>query len=199
MNNAYKGTLEVESELFSLVNSILKMNSKYKKGVINHNFYQKALKNTMNNLLQINFFLKENNLILSDILKNMKMTDKYYKAIDIINEASKIKFSTDNNYPSSILELPAVISEITSSFITLMDALKLEFKNRELISELFDELIIHLQKFPGLDLLVSKVKNIFNKIEKNLNILGNTKLREKIGNDLYLIFQEFQKKLDLKR
>ncbi|MHA1292497.1 MAG: hypothetical protein ACTSQJ_07505 [Promethearchaeota archaeon] len=117
----------------------MKIKKKYDKGNINHNFYKKAIKNAMKNLIKINFFLKENNIFLPDLLKKMNITEKYRTAIDIFNKISSFnslkqlpknenhgKDNLNGKLKSSIFELPGITSEITASFITLMDALKLE-------------------------------------------------------------------------
>lgn len=200
MDNPSRNNLEIESELFSLVNSILKLNSHHEKGTINHNFFRKTIKNAMDNILKINFLLKEKNILLSDILKKMKISDDYHHAIDIINKASKLEFPTDSELPSSILDLPRITSDITSTFITLMDALKLEgFDDIEIIRQLFNDLIEFLKQFPGVEPLISRVKHInYNILNNSYNLIENNKFRGKIVDDLYEVFQEFQAKLDLK-
>ena len=200
MDLPYKKNIEIESELFSLVNSILKLNSQHEKGSINHNFFRKTIKNAMDNILKINFFLKEKNIMLSAILKTMNISEDYYKAIDIINKASKLEFPTESKIQPSIFDLPKITSDITSTFITLMDALKLEaFDDIDIIRQLFNDLITYLKQFPGIESLLSRAKHInYNILNNSLNLIENTKFRGKIVDDLYQVFQEFQAKLDLK-
>ena len=135
---------ELESELFAIVNTIINLDQKYQTGNLKENFYQRSLKSAMNDLLKINLSLNKNNIELSKLLANMNITDNYYKAIDIINKMSLLNFSTNRfskTTSSSILEIPRISSEITSSFITVMDALKLEtFDNNEIIFDLFKNL-----------------------------------------------------------
>lgn len=205
--------LEIESELYALINSINKLYLQHQKGTISNIFFQKALKTAMNNLLKINFFIKENNLNLSDLLKKMDFTEKYYQAIDIINQGSSLNISDENNEKTgfnqsqvenkmspSFLELPKITSEITSSFITLMDALKLEgLKGTDLIFRLFKDLKQSLKKFPGSEDFLSKIQRINHNIMNNsYKIIENRKFREKIVDDLYIIFKEFQEKLNIK-
>ena len=55
-NNIYPDNdSKIESELFALVKSITNLNNKYQKGIVNDNFFRKALKSAMNNLLKLNF------------------------------------------------------------------------------------------------------------------------------------------------
>jgi len=200
MDSPNRKNIEIESELFSLVNSILKLNSQHEKGTINHNFFRKTIKNAMDNILKINFFLKEKNILLSDILKKMNISDDYYKAIDIINKASKLEFPTESEIQPSVLDLPKITSDITSTFITLMDALKLEgFDDIEIIRQLFNDLITYLKQFPGIESLLSRIKHVnYNILNNSLNLIENNKFRGKIVDDLYQVYQEFQEKLDLK-
>jgi len=190
----------------------LKIKKKYDKGNINHNFYKKAIKNAMKNLIKINFFLKENNIFLPDLLKKMNITEKYRTAIDIFNKISSFnslkqlpknenhgKDNLNGKLKSSIFELPGITSEITASFITLMDALKLEgFKKNNLIFKLFKDLKIDLEKFPGLNDIISQVKIIEEIAGKNSDeLISNQKFREKIVDSLYQVFKDFQYKLNI--
>jgi len=193
---------KIESELFALVKSITKLNNKYQKGTINDNFFRKALKNAMNNLLRFNLDLKESKLHLSDLLKSMDISQEYNNAIDIINRVSSLNLSEGNLSVKnrSFLELPGITSEITASFITLMDALTLEgFTKQELIFNLFDELNYNLSNFPGLGDILIRVKTLHKNVLNNIDRLrDNVKFKEKLIDDLYRIFKEFQKKIKLK-
>jgi len=193
---------KIESELFALVKLITNLNNKYQKGTVNEHFFRKALKTAMNNLLKLNFVLKESNLHLSDLIKRMDFAQEYNSALNIINRVSSVNLSdtgivTQNR---TFLELPSITSEITTSFITLMDALTLDgLTKKDLIFDLFDELNHNLGKFPGLDDVLFKVKEVQKNALNHLDqLLSNTKLKEKLIDDLYHIFKEFQNKLSLK-
>ncbi len=203
-NNTHNSDMEfkIESELFALVKSLTNLNNKYQKGIVNEIFFRKALKSAMNNFLKLNFTLRENNLQLPDLLKRMNLSQEYSAVLDLINRVSTLNISdaelTSKN--QSFLELPGITSEITTSFITLMDALTLEgMMKKDLIFNLFDELNSNLGKFPGLDDLSEKVKSLYNYTTKQIDRLTiDDKLREKLIDDLYQIFKEFQNKLNLK-
>ncbi|MFX1567934.1 MAG: hypothetical protein ACFFCV_06170 [Promethearchaeota archaeon] len=203
-DNIHNSDMEfkIESELFALVKSITNLNNKYKKGIVNENFFRKTLRNAMNNFLKLNFTLKENNLHLPDLVKRMDLSQEYNTALDLINRVSTLNI-TDKDLSSrskSFLELPGITSEITSSFITLMDALTLEgMTKKDLIVKLFDELNSNLGNFPGLDDLLNKVKSLHKYTIKHMERFeSDNKLREKLIDDLYQIFKEFQNKLNLK-
>ncbi len=201
-NNNPETESKIESELFALVKSITNLNNKYQKGIVNQNFFKKALKTTMNNILKLNFTLKENKLQLPDLLNRMDFTQDYNSAIEIINRVSSLNLS-DNSIATNnrtFLELPGITSEITTSFITLMDALTLDgLTKNDLIFNLFEELTYNLGKFPGLDDILSRVKSVqTNALNHDDQIFSNTNLREKLIEDLYQIFKEFQNKLSLK-
>ncbi|MFX1327377.1 MAG: hypothetical protein ACFE91_04440 [Promethearchaeota archaeon] len=193
---------KIESELFALVKSITNLNNKYQKGSVNINFFKKALKSAMNNLLKLNFTLKENDLQLPVLLKRMNLSHEYQSAIDIINRVSSLDFLNDKGTTKNhtFLELPGITSEITSSFITLMDALTLDgLTKTELITNLFNELIYSLDKFPGLEDILSKVKQIQNNALNHIErLISNKNLKETIIDDLYGVFKEFQNKLKIK-
>ncbi|MFX1453133.1 MAG: hypothetical protein ACFFCM_20030 [Promethearchaeota archaeon] len=203
-NNTHNSDMEfkIESELFALVKSITNLNDKYKKGIVNEFFFKKALKSSMNTFLNLNFALKENNLNLPDLLKKMNLSQEYSAVLDLINRVSTLNIpDTDLNVKNqSFLELPGITSEITSSFITLMDALTLKgMTKKDLIFNLFDELNSNLGNFPGLDDLLVKVKSLHQYTTKHIeNLVSDDKLREKLIDDLYQIFKEFQNKLNVK-
>jgi len=201
----------IESDLYSIINTILNLYKKYQNGILRENFFQKAIKNSMNELLKINFLLNEHNIILSELLDNMNFTKRYYEAIDIINSLSALNFPdsilSSKELPqynkvisSSMLELPGVTAQITSSFITLLDALKLDaLNNKEVIMKLFEDLKKNLNKFPGLELVQIKFENLYKYVLGNYQKYSkNKKFRDLIGDDLYKIYQEFQDKLNLK-
>jgi len=201
-NNNLDTEYKIESELFALVKSITNLNNKYQKGIVNGNFFRKALKTTMNNLFKLNFTLNEQNLRLPDLIKRMNIDQEYNSAIDIINRVSSLNLA-DNSIDRknhTFLELPGITSEITSSFITLMDALTLNgLKKDDIILNLFDELNYNLSKFPGLDDVLFRVESLqkkaFNHIDR---LFTDVNFKEKLLDDLYQIFKEFQTKLTLK-
>lgn len=200
-NNSDVG-FKIESELFALVKSITNLNNKYQKGTVNDNFFRKALKSTMNNFLKLSFIIKENNLQLPDLLNKMNISREYNSVLDLINRIYTLNLS-DNKIITknhSFLELPGITSEITSSFITLMDALTLDgLTKKEIIFNLFDELNHNLDNFPGLDDTLDKVKSVQKSAANQIDLLrSDAKLREKLINELYQIFKEFQNKLNLK-
>ncbi|MFX0046586.1 MAG: hypothetical protein ACFE8G_00310 [Candidatus Hermodarchaeota archaeon] len=193
---------EIESELFATVNTILSLNKKYQNGNIKDNFFQKSIKSAMNDLLRINQSLSNHNLELSKLLARMNIADEYYNAIEVINKISSLNISTNQfskSTSSSILEIPRLSSEITSSFITVMDALKLEtFDNNEIIFGLIKDLKINFDRFPGLELSKIKLTKIYQEFLKNgEKILNHKTYRESIVDDLYIVFKEFKEKLNL--
>ncbi len=194
---------EIESELYALCNSITNLYKKYQEGTINDNFFFKALRNARNGLLKINIYFKEKNISLSKVLNDMNFTREYNNAIRTIDN---IFIPNDNHHnfsktiKTSLLELPGITSEITSSFITLMDALKLNgIRSSELITKLFNELKQNLNDFPGLEDIKLKIKKLRNYVLNNIsNLIENKIYSEKVEDHLYRIFVEFQFKINLK-
>lgn len=204
---------EIESELYALIHTILNAYKKFEKGVINNNFFRRTVKNAIKELLRFNFYLNERKIDLSLLLQKMNFMEQYYNAIDIINKLSSLEFAhnTDKsdlldrtivprNISSTVLELPGITLEITSSFITLMDALKLKgLHNIELIDNLFRELKINIKRFPGMDDLRIKIKRIYeNTLAKFKSEDRGIISSDEIGDEIYQIFKEFQSKLTLK-
>lgn len=200
---------DIESELYSIVNTIHRLYQKYQNGNLNHNFFQKSIKSCMNDLLKINFDLKERKIDLSGFLDYMDFSEQYYEAIDIINSISDLNFSKihdeqsrlfSKGISSSILELPGVTSQITSSFITLLDALRLNaLDNKNITSQLFKDIKENLEKFPGLELIRINLENIYKNVLNNYSkFTKNKKFRDSIEDDLYRLYQEFQEKLNLR-
>jgi uncharacterized protein YihD (DUF1040 family) len=193
---------ELESEIFATVNTILNLNQKYQKGILKETFFQRSIKSATNDLLELNLSLNKHNIDLSKTLNHMNFTDDYYKAIDIINKISSLNFSNSQfseSISSSILEIPGISSEITASFITLIDALKLDgFDNNELIFGLFKDLKKNFDRFPGLELDKIKLEKIFEEVLQNEEkIVNNKNYRDSLADDLYAVFNFFQKKLNL--
>nr|AKC94981.1 putative Vps28-like protein [uncultured organism] len=196
--------IKIESELFALVKSILNLNSKFQKGKINETFFRKALKNTMNNLFKLKISINENNLLLADLLEKMSLSKEYNEIIDLINRITSLNFSNEKTtikkkQSPSFLELPGLTSEITSSFITLMDALTLnDIQKEDFLTKLFDELITGLNSFPGLENLLFKVESTQRKVLHDIDKIRNESgFRKQVIDDLYSNFKEFQTKLDL--
>ena len=206
MKNHKKDDLEIksklESEIYSVIKTILNLAQKYESGSLKDNFFQKSIKNATNNLLTINISLSKHNLILSEILKSMNYADEYYKAIDIINKISPLEFPVEKyskSVSSSFLEIPKLSSEITSSFITLMDALKLsDFYDEDLILGLFADLKNQFGKFPGLELSKVKLQKVYQEYKHNPHrISTNKNYRDLIADELYALFNDFKRKLNL--
>ncbi len=212
MDNTNKKLSDVESELFALVNSINNLYKKYQEGTINDNFFRKAIKNAMKGLLKIKLYFNEKNISLSEVLIYMNFIEQYNRAIKIFKEiyvlnspeefneiGNKNMSHFDINLRNSILELPGITSEITASFITLMDALKLEgITSSDLVLKLFKELKKSIKKFPGIDTIQLEVNEIYNRAMKNQqNLIKNKRFRDIIVDKLYQIFKEFQHKLNL--
>ena len=204
---------EIESELYALVNTIKNLWVKYKENTINENFFRKALKNAVKGLLKINISLKEKGLLLSKVLKDMNFVKEYNNAVRTIDKVLIINPHQENFefldgdhshfskiIKSSILELPGITSEITTSFITLMDALKLEgLRNSDLIMKLLKELKLSLNNFPGIDDITLKIEKIKSHASENTNLLiENRVYREKLVDHLYEVFNEFQNRINLK-
>lgn len=203
MTNRKKNSkFELESEIFATINTILNLNQKYQKGILKELFFQRSIKSATNDLLELNLSLNKHNIVLSKLLNHMNFTEDYYKAINIINKMSSLNFSTNQfseSLSSSILEIPGITSEITASFITLIDALKLSsFDNNELIFGLFKDLKKNLDKFPGLELDKIKLQKIFEEILQNEEKIANNKnYRDTIADDLYDLYVVFKEKLNL--
>ncbi|MHA2287797.1 MAG: hypothetical protein ACXABG_03315 [Promethearchaeota archaeon] len=197
-----KNISELESELFATINTIISLNQNYQSGNIKEVFFQRSIKSAMKDLLKINIALNENNIELKKLLATMNITEDYYKAIDIINKISSLNMSTSQfskSTSSSILEIPKLSSEITSSFITMMDVLKLEtFDDHDIIFDLIKDLKKNFDRFPGLELSKIKLSNIYQEFLKNgEQILSQKEFRDSLANDLYSVFKDFKEKLDI--
>ena len=189
---------EIESELFSILKTISTLNEKYREGSVSEIFFQKSLKNAINNLLSIKIFLKQEKIFFSDYIKQINLVEEYNDAISIINKLSSLDFSVDPSERTKtlILELPGITSEITSSFITLMDALKLDgLRDNDLIIKLFTELKNNLRKFPGLEVIKHKINEISEVTLRDVDDLVKNYNLDDITDELYSVYQEFQNKI----
>ena len=189
---------EIESELYSILKTISNLNEKYREGSISEIFFQKSLKNAINNLSSIKIFLKQEKISFSDYIKQINLIEEYNDAISIINKLSSLDFSADpsERTKTSILELPGITSEITSSFITLMDALKLDgLRDIDLIIKLFNELKNNLIKYPGLEDIKHKINEISEVTLRDVDYLVKNHKLGDITDELYSVYQEFQNKI----
>lgn len=207
-----KSVSQLESELFANINIINKLYERYQKGQLNADFFQKSFKNSVYELLQIKIVLKEKNVLFSNLIKNNQYVGQYNKAMHVIDQVSELNLTktsynseaSDNRYAkilkNSIISLPGLTSSITNSFITLMDAIKLEISVGEsFILNLFQELIEKTRTFPGLKNLSQKLQKIYSHLSKNIEILKtNKEYQEKVVDHLYDLFQEFEHLLSLK-
>ncbi|MHA2035280.1 MAG: hypothetical protein ACW98X_02535 [Promethearchaeota archaeon] len=209
----FSSSKDIESDLYALIHTILNAYEKFEEGIINNNFFRRTVKNAINELLTFNIYLNEKKIDLALLLKKMNFTEQYYNAIDIINKLSSLEFSLNpdenvikedhtfsENISTTVLELPGITLEITSSFITLMDALKLKgLQESELINNLFTELLKNMKRFPGLDGLRNDVKRIYRRVFSDPNFRENSKSSsEVIVDEIYQVFKKFHSKLNLK-
>ena len=207
----FNSSKDIESELYALIHTILNVYEKFEKGVINNNFFRRTVKNAIRELLRFNFLLDERKIDLSLLLKKMNFVEQYYRAIGIINKLSSLEFAGNESdlidrsinsrkISSTVLELPGITLEITSSFITLMDALKLKgLHESELIDKLFRELKKNMKRFPGMDDLRIKIKKVYQyTLSKSKSEDRGKSSSEEIVDEIYQIFKEFQSKLTLK-
>ncbi len=201
-----KSILEIESELFALVKTIINIHKKYTKGEIQENFYLKSIKSTIQELIQFNFELQDKGLNLNLFLEKMEFSEDYHTAIDIINSAllerqvgRPDQIDLIPKLQQAVLELPGISTEITSAFITLMDALKLKnVATSKLLKKLFLDLLISLEKFPGLDSIKEKIDLLYTTI-KNIpdDIIQAPQEQDDLTEKIYSIYKEFTNKLNL--
>jgi len=192
---------EIESELYSILKSIPNLHQKYQKGSISENFFHKSIKNAINGLLNIKIFLKEEKIFFSDYIKEVNLVEEYNNAINIINKLSSLNYTDDSSIAtkSSLLELPGITSEITSSFITLIDALKLDsLHDNNLITKLFTELRKNFSKFPGLDEIKHKIDEICEFALDDASDVHKKINYDVIANELYSLFLAFQETINWK-
>ena len=186
-----------KSEIYAVIKTIENLNSKYNKRLISDIFYAKSIKNSYNELLEINFKIKEHSITLSDLLNEMKCMDDYQNAIEILTniQSQELKYELSG---LSILELPGLTLEIASSLITLMDLLKLGIiENIDLIDKSFNELISLFQRFPGLNSISEELGFIRKGVIENKDQLtNNKKYRDYVGDKLYSLYKEFRNKLN---
>ena len=201
-----KSILEIESELFALVKTIKNIHKKYTNAEIQPNFYLKSIKSTIQELIQFNFELQEKGINLNIFLEKMGFSEDYHTAIDIINSAllerqvgKPDQIDLKPKLQQAVLELPGISTEITSSFITLMDALKLrDIATGKLLKKLFLDLLISLEKFPGLDSIKEKIESLYTKIKNISNdIIQTPQEQDDLAEKIYSIYKEFTSKLNL--
>jgi len=196
----------LESEIFAIVETIITLQLKYQNGDVSDAFYQKAINSAYKEILKFHFKLKEKDLILSDVLENMNLKNKYQKALDILSQgiasssSGDMYISPNTQKGSSVLALPGITLEITSAFITIMDILKLgSVHDTSLLQDIFNDLIENLTKFPGLEYIKIKVSRLREDLLKDKEkIISDDIYREDVGRELYLLFKDFQDKLNLK-
>ena len=199
---------EIESELYAITHTIINLSERYEKGDVKEQFFQKSIKKVVDDLLKVHFKLREQNLILSEILEQSNLTFKYYQALDIINKVSSLNFADTPSHQesrysktlsSSYLELPKITSKITSSFITILDIFKLDIiDDLNMLDKFFDDLLINVRKFPGLEKLELKLNKLYQYLKQNKSkIIANKNFRTLMEEDLYTLFKEFQNNLNI--
>nr|MBD3197657.1 hypothetical protein [Candidatus Lokiarchaeota archaeon]MBD3202051.1 hypothetical protein [Candidatus Lokiarchaeota archaeon] len=204
--------VELQSEIYALISTINKLYEQYQKGRLNIDFFQKAYKTSMQDLIRLNLYLRKKGIKLTKIVKEGNFIKDYNRAIQIMNTFSNRNLQINLEMPyyrknsrynkileNSALYLPGITSEITSSFITLMDALKLGSPTgSDYIINMFSSLEHHIRKFPGLDVIYKKINKLHNHTLKNLTSLQqNSNYREGLVDHIYNVFKEFQTMLNL--
>lgn len=212
MNYNHKSIQAIESELYAIISTLNKLYEKYQKGIVSKDFFQKSFKALIFDFIDIKISLKENGIHLSDIIKEREFIEEYNKAIIVIDKISKVdltkklltirennKLNSNDIVESSFLNLPGITSEITSYFITLRDAIKLDISvGNYFILGLFKNLKKQLSKFPGFEDLTKKIDKLYEHLTLNINTFRENELyRDKLGVHLNNIFKEFQDIMDL--
>lgn len=205
-----KSILEIESELYSLVKTLTKVHNKYRLGEIQENFYLKSIKTSIRDLIQFNFDLQDKNVQLQDFLKKMDISDDYDMIINIINNVANLKANPKGEHlvesrnatqkiQQAVLQLPGLSTEITTAFITLMDALKLgDIASGKLLKKLFSDLLTSLYKFPGLENVANSIENLSKQISGlEDNEIQNNHEQDALAEEIYSVFNEFKNKLNL--
>lgn len=199
---------DLESEIFAIIKTVENLYEKYQLGSIKEDFFQKSIRKALKGLLEFNALLHEKNMILSQLLKEINLVQEYDKVLNIINKAMIVNVSYENYQPfyrnqqevkRRFFNLPKLTLEITSTFITMIDALKLGVdRDMKFILKLFSKLMIELDKFPGLTALKYKLNKMHENLILNQRELKiNQKYREDVAEELYSLYKEFQANLDL--
>ena len=212
MTSQDKSIHKLESELYGIITTFNKLYEKFQRGIVSNEFFQKTFSSLIYDFIDIKILLKLNKIDLVDIINDDYFIKEYSEMNSIIKELSqtdlteklitihdekRLKYS--NLISPSLLNLPGITSEITSYFITLMDAIKLDISvGNSFILGLFKNLKKELSKFPSFDYLNKKIDKLYIHLSQNIETFRENDLyREKLAIHLNNIFEEFQDVLDL--
>ncbi|MBY9006261.1 MAG: hypothetical protein KGD63_05845 [Candidatus Lokiarchaeota archaeon] len=212
MSSHHKSIHKLESELYAIITTFNKLYEKNQKGIVSKEFFEMTFRNLVYDFIDIKITLKLDDIDLSDIIKDVHFIEEFNETISIIKKRSqtdhtkklltihdenRLKYS--NLIAPSLSYLPGITSEITSYFITLIDAVKLDISvGNSFILGLFKNLKREIIKFPGFDYLNKKIDKLYRHLSQNFDTFReNEQYREKLGIHLNNIFEEFQDILDL--
>lgn len=179
---------EVYSEIFAIIKSLEIIEKSFIKDEIPINEYQELCYKL---ITQYQTLLKNN-----IILKDFQLDDfiKKYWLLNCSNGLNRlligIPATIEHSIPNSsenLTEMPAgnnkLIAEITSNFITLMDAIKLNFKTKDQLHPILSELLTNLTNF----FKNYKINNDFQILKQNLIDwlikLNKMKLNEELNDE----------------
>lgn len=188
---------KLKPKLFALINSVLELEDKYQKGKISDSFFHKTLKSSMDSLMEIKIKLKESDISIVDLVKQMGIKQRYDKSLSIMDEvilSQEAPPSSQARFKTSVLELPSQTSQITSAFITLMDALQLDkIRDASYIHALFDDLKEALARVPMLNPILAKVNQVHaHALDHSEMILNSRSYKKKACDHLFAIFKQFE-------
>lgn len=151
--------LQLEGELYAYIATLNMLDRSYENGLIDASTYKNQLEQHIRDIMEIRSRLEKEGFDLKRFLEENQILEKYpYASAKLrlassdgitIRPADEIPMEALRVSPSSLASKTA---DVISNLITLSDSLQLtDYARIDIIVPILDELLLQLEKFPGLD------------------------------------------------
>lgn len=151
--------LQLEGELYGCIATLNMLSSSYESGLIDAATYQKQLEWHIKRIVNIRSKLEDEGFDLKKFLEENQILEKYpYASAKLRLAASDgVTVRSEDEIPMEALKvspssLASRTADIISNLITLIDSLQLkDYARIDIVVPILDELLLQLEKFPGLN------------------------------------------------
>lgn len=194
--------LEVEAEIFAHVKVLERLQSGYEEGEFDESVYHRQLSASLRELFNLREKYERGGHTLGAFLAEQNLPEFLERVLRKVVDMGQ-DFSVGNHAELGILakksykEFAAIASDLTASFITLLDCIKLHgVAQPSLLDEFFAEVIHHARALGLTPEFCTRIGSLRTTVTDHNIDLSETELNQ-LEHDVDLLFTEFQ--LNLKK
>lgn len=151
--------LKLEGELYGCIATLNMLSNSYENGLIDASMYWKQLEWHIRQIVRIRSDLEKKNFDLKKFLEENQILEKYPRASAKLRLVASdgVTVRSEDEIPIEALKvspssLASITAEVISNLITLIDSLQLkDYARIDVVVPILDELLLQLEKFPGLE------------------------------------------------